>query len=126
TRYKKAIYREYTDGSFQRLNVRSGHWRHLGILGPLLRAEVGDRIRVVLTNKTRIHVSLHPHGVFYLKSSEGSGYDDRAGPGPNDGSSLVWLYHSHVNSAADSNAGLIGAIIVTAKGKARPDATPVD
>jgi tetratricopeptide (TPR) repeat protein len=152
TTYKKAIYREYTDGTFQRLTIRSGDWRHLGILGPLIRAEVGDRIRITLKNKTRIHVSLHPHGVFYLKSSEGSGYNDdtgpsdkkddavspgqtfvyewtvpeRAGPGPNDPSSLVWLYHSHVHAPMDSNAGLIGAIIVTAKGKALPDGAPKD
>ena len=51
---------------------------------------------------------------------------ERAGPGPNDPSSLVWLYHSHVHAAKDSNTGLIGAILVTAKGKARPDDRPVD
>jgi manganese oxidase len=151
-RYKKAVYREYMDGTFQRLKVRSGHWRHLGILGPLLRAEVGDQLRIIFKNRTRFPVSMHPHGVFYLKTSEGSGYNDEtspgdkrddavepgkehtydwfvpedAGPGPNDGTSLVWLYHSHVHSPRDSNAGLIGAMIVTAKGKARPDGSPMD
>lgn len=152
TRYQKAIFREYFDASFQRIVLRPSHWQHLGILGPLIRAEVGDRIRITFTNKTRVHVSLHPHGVFYLKSSEGSGYNDdtsvadkkddavppgkmfeyewtvpeRAGPGPNDGSSLVWLYHSHVHAPKDSNAGLIGAMIITAKGKAKPDGSPQD
>ena len=48
------------------------------------------------------------------------------GPGPNDPSSLVWLYHSHVDASKDSNAGLVGAIIITAKGKSRPNGTPVD
>lgn len=150
SRYLKALYREYTDGTFQRLKLRDNHWRHLGILVPLLRAEVGDRIKVVFKNKTRFPVSLHPHGVFYLKTSEGSGYNDstgntdkkddgvppgdsltydwlvpeRAGPGPSDPTSLVWLYHSHVHAAQDSNAGLIGAIIVVAKGKAKPDGAP--
>ncbi len=152
SRYKKALYQEYTDATFQRRQLRSPNWQHLGLLGPLLRAEVGDRIRVVFTNKTRFPVSIHPHGVFYLKTSEGSGYNDRtrradkkddavhagegftyewlvperAGPGPNDPSSLVWLYHSHVQASKDSNAGLVGAIIITAKGKARPDGRPVD
>ena len=151
-RYRKSIYREYMDGKFERLKVRSGHWRHLGILGPLLRAEVGDQIRIVFKNRTRYHASMHPHGMFYLKTSEGSGYNDQtapgdknddavapgkehtyewlvtedAGPGPADGSSVVWLYHSHVNAAKDSNAGLIGAMIVTAKGKAHPDGSPMD
>ena len=152
TRYKKAIYQEYTDSTFQRLAIRPREWRHLGMLGPLIRAEVGDTIRIVFKNRTRIHASMHPHGVFYLKHSEGSGYNDgtstadkkddavapggthtyewlvpeRAGPGPSDPSSLVWLYHSHVHAPADSNAGLIGAIIVTAKGKARRDGAPLD
>jgi len=152
SRYKKGLYREYTDSSFQRLQLRPANWRHLGLLGPLLRAEVGDRIRVVFKNKTRFPASLHPHGVFYLKTGEGSGYNDmtrpadkkddavhagesftyewfvpeRAGPGPNDPSSMVWLYHSHVHAGKDSNAGLIGAMIITAKGKARPDGSPMD
>ena len=42
--YKKAIYREYTDASFQTLKPRPAEWQHLGILGPLIRAEVGDTI----------------------------------------------------------------------------------
>jgi manganese oxidase len=51
---------------------------------------------------------------------------EEAGPGPADGSSVVWLYHSHVNAPKDGNAGLIGAMIVTAKGKANPDGSPMD
>jgi manganese oxidase len=50
----------------------------------------------------------------------------RAGPGPRDPNSIVWLYHSHVSERQDVNAGLIGAIIVTKKGMARPDRTPKD
>lgn len=42
-----------------------------------------------------------------------------AGPGPTDGSSVAWPYHSHVNEPRDTNTGLLGMIIVTAKGKAR-------
>jgi FtsP/CotA-like multicopper oxidase with cupredoxin domain len=49
---------------------------------------------------------------------------ERAGPGPQDPSSIVWLYHSHVNEMRDVSTGLIGAIIVTARGQARPDGTP--
>ncbi len=49
---------------------------------------------------------------------------ERAGPGPGDPSSLVWLYHSHGNAALES--GLIGAIIVTARGMAGPDGKPKD
>lgn len=52
---------------------------------------------------------------------------DRAGPGPNDLSSVLWMYHSHVDEAADPVAGLVGGIIVTTPGNANAtDATPID
>jgi hypothetical protein len=50
--------------------------------------------------------------------------DKESGPGPGDPSSLVWWYHSHVDTEREINAGLLGPIIVTAKGKANPDGTP--
>jgi hephaestin len=43
-----------------------------------------------------------------------------------DGSSVLWMYHSHVNESADINAGLIGPMIVTARGKAKADGSPKD
>jgi hypothetical protein len=49
---------------------------------------------------------------------------ERAGPAPDDGSSVMWLYHSHNYEPKDVNAGLIGPIVITAKGKARPTAVP--
>jgi FtsP/CotA-like multicopper oxidase with cupredoxin domain len=150
--YRKAIFREYADGTFTTLRPRQAEWEHAGILGPILRAEVGDTITVVFKNNGTHPYSMHPHGMFYQKHSEGSSYDDgssaadkvgggvppgqvhtytwevpeRAGPGPNDLSSVVWLYHSHANELQDVNAGLIGAMIVTRRGMARPDGSPKD
>ena len=150
--YRKAIYREYTDGTFSAVKPRPAEWEHAGILGPILHAEVGDTIKVVFKNNGTHPYSIHPHGVLYQKDSEGTSYDDgssaadkvgggvppgqrhtytwevpeRAGPGPNDPSSIVWLYHSHANEMQDVNAGLIGAMIVTRRGMARPDGTPKD
>lgn len=142
-RYYKAHYVEYTDASFTHLKERPPEWEHLGILGPVIRANVGDEIRVILKNSLKDHpVSMHPHGVFYSKRHEGTHYADgtgpeekrddmiepgeqftyewsvpeRSGPGPQDPSSIVWLYHSHVDEVADTNAGLIGAIIISRKG----------
>jgi FtsP/CotA-like multicopper oxidase with cupredoxin domain len=51
---------------------------------------------------------------------------ERAGPGPQDPSSIVWLYHSHVNEYKDVAAGLVGAIIVARQGQANADGTPKD
>jgi manganese oxidase len=146
--YKKTIYREYTDDTFKTLKPRPLEWEHLGILGPLIRAEVGDTIKVVFKNNGTRPYSIHPHGVFYEKASEGAKYDDgagqqstaapgathtytwpvpeRAGPAHGEGSSIVWMYHSHVEEEKDVNAGLIGPLIVTARGQARPDGSPKD
>src|SRR5436853_800798 len=78
--YRKAAYREYTDATFSRLKARGANDEHLGILGPVIRAEVGDTIKVVFKNNTRFPTSVHPHGVFYDKGSEGAPYADGTGP----------------------------------------------
>ncbi len=149
--YRKAVYHEYTDASFTTLKPRPPDQQYLGILGPIIHAEVGDTIKVVFKNNASHPYSMHPHGVFYDKDSEGVVYQgaspagrlggavppgrtytytwqvpERAGPGPGDPSSIVWLYHSHVVELKDVNAGLVGAIIVTARGMAKPDGTPQD
>jgi len=150
--FRKAVFHGYSDATFKTRLIREPGEEHLGLLGPIIRAEVGDSIEVTLKNNTLIPVSLHPHGVLYTKASEGAHYPssataadqagdavapgqsyvyhwdvpERAGPGPNDPSSLVWLYHSHVDSMRDIAAGLTGAIIITRKGSARPDGSPND
>ncbi len=153
--YLKIVYREYTDATFSTLKVRSSEWEHLGILGPVIRAEVGDTIRVHFRNNTRVVCSMHPHGLLYDKASEGAYYSvqagqppdstnkgnevlhgqeftytwgvpERAGPGPNDPSSILWMYHSHFNETRDINSGLLGPIIISRKGSTRPDGTPKD
>jgi hephaestin len=106
----------------------------------------------VLKNKTTRPVSIHMHGFRYKKDGEGAPYVDgtgkslkgdddvepgttysykyevpeTAGPGPMDGSSIMWMYHSHFNEVADDYAGLVGPVIVTAADKANPDGTPTD
>ena len=147
--YRKAVYHAYTDARFRN---RAPSDANLGVLGPVIRAEVGDTIKVVFKNNTSIPASMHPHGVFYTKSSEGAPYSDgtngadkaddavapggthtytwevpeRAGPGPMDGSSVLWMYHSHSDEIADTNAGLVGPMVITRKGSAKPDGSPVD
>lgn len=39
--YKKAIYREYTNGTFTKLKPRPADQQYLGLVGPILRGEVG-------------------------------------------------------------------------------------
>jgi len=81
-RYLKAVYREYTDGSFSTHKVRSPEENYLGILGPILRAEVGDTMVVHFRNNARLSIGIHPHGVFYDKSSEGAHYSTETATDP--------------------------------------------
>src|SRR5271168_1837197 len=60
TTYRKAVYHEYTDGTFTLLKPRPPEWEHLGILGPLIRAEVGDVVKVIFKNNTKFFCSMHP------------------------------------------------------------------
>lgn len=150
--YRKALYREYTDSTFSTLKARAPEWEHLGYLGPLIRAVVGDTIEVVFKNNATRPYSVHPHGVFYDKASEGALYDDgtagankaddgvapgavhrytwlvpeRAGPTKEQGSVAMWMYHSHVNEAKDVNAGLMGVMLITDRLMAKADGTPND
>ena len=152
SKYLKCLYRAYTDATFRRLVERPADQQYLGFLGPVIRAEVGDTIKVVFRNTCPFPASVHPHGVFYAKDSEGAPYNDgtsgadkaddavppggrhvytwkvpdRAGPAPGDGSSVMWMYHSHTNEVADTYAGLMGPIEITARGMARPDGSPKD
>ena len=71
--YIKALYREYTDASFQTLKAVNPEWQHLGTLGPVIRAVVGDTIKVVFRNNASFSASLHPHGVFLREGFRGRG-----------------------------------------------------
>jgi manganese oxidase len=150
--YLKAIFREYGDATFRTLKPRPPEWEHLGILGPLIRAEVGDTIEVFFKNNTKLTCSMHPHGLSYAKDSEGAMYNDgtqgaakkddmvppggsytyhwtvpeRAGPARGDGSSILWMYHGHFVESKDMNTGLLGPIIITARGAGRADGSPKD
>jgi manganese oxidase len=152
SRYLKCLYRGYTDGSFTQAQPAPAADAYLGILGPVIHASVGDTIKVVFRNACPFPASMHPHGLFYTKGNEGAPYadgtsgtdtsddavptggqhtytwqvPDRAGPGPNDGSSIMWMYHSHTNEIANVYAGLMGPIVITRAGMARADGSPQD
>ena len=144
TKWEKVRYVEYTDRTF---TARKPQPEWLGILGPIIRAEVGDEIVVSFWNRTRKPHSIHPHGLRYDKADEGAHYfpggsgamvpaggrfeyhwhaDEESGPGPGDPSSIVWWYHPHVDESTEANAGLLGPIIISAAGRARSDGRPRD
>jgi FtsP/CotA-like multicopper oxidase with cupredoxin domain len=145
TVWRKVRYIEYTDGTFSRRKTQPP-W--LGVLGPIIRAEVGDTVFVHFRNRSSDgSFGMHPHGFRYDKDNEGAHYipagagaevppggsftyqwfaDEDSGPSPDDPSSIVWWYHSHINEPRETNLGLLGPIIITRKGWARSDGRPVD
>ena len=149
--FEKTRYIEYTDGGFSQVKPQP-QW--LGVLGPIIRAEVGDTVIVHFRNQAPSgSYGMHPHGFRYDKDHEGAHYfgansgqppgagaeipfggsfdyvweaDADSGPGPGDPSSLVWWYHSHITEQAETNRGLLGPIVITRKGSARADGSPKD
>lgn len=150
--HKKALYHAYTDSTFTTMVERSEEWEHLGALGPLIRAEVGDTIKILFRNNTNFPASMHPHGVFYDKDSEGAPYADgtegadkaddgvppggshlyvwpvrsQAGPAEDGLSTAFWMYHSHTDEVKDVNTGLTGPMIIGRHGALDEDGTPKD
>ncbi|XP_019337450.1 coagulation factor VIII [Alligator mississippiensis] len=146
TRYKKAVFVEYTDASFTQTKSKPA-W--MGLLGPTIRAEVYDTVVVTFKNLASHPFSLHAVGVSYWKGSEGAGYndetsqsekdDDKVGPGKNhtyiweilenqgptesDSSCLTYSYFSQIDSVKDINSGLIGALLVCRPGTLTKDGT---
>ncbi|XP_019383077.1 PREDICTED: coagulation factor V [Gavialis gangeticus] len=142
TRYKKVIFRSYADSTFKTPLEEGEYEEHLGILGPVIRAEVHDVIIVHFKNMASRRYSIHAHGLFYEKSSEGSIYEDESpewfrsddavepngtyiyvwfankwsGPTQPGATCKSWVYYSDVNLEKDINSGLIGPIIICQKG----------
>ena len=72
--YRKAVYREYTDGTFATRKTRAPEDEYLGLLGPILRAEVGDTIKVVFKNNASRPYSMRtPDDVFRPRHAVGTG-----------------------------------------------------
>lgn len=69
--YMKTRFNAYTDNTFNRRDWRFGQERHLGILGPVIRAEVGDIIRITLYNKSPQPVSIFLQGVSLTAKQNG-------------------------------------------------------
>uniref|UniRef100_A0A673B3Z7 Plastocyanin-like domain-containing protein n=1 Tax=Sphaeramia orbicularis TaxID=375764 RepID=A0A673B3Z7_9TELE len=123
TKFTKVVFRGYLDSSFTTPDIRGETEEHLGILGPVIKAEVGQSIMVVFRNNADRPFSLHPNGVSYTKNMEGLKYDDgsrywyqydnevlpngnytymwnvnsAAGPMPGESDCRTWAYYSGVN-----------------------------
>ncbi len=133
--YPKYRFIQYSDATYTQPVVQP-QW--MGILGPQFRGAAGDTLLIHFLNRADIPLSMHPHGVEHDVANDGSDFEftgepgaavapdtsftyrwhvgANAVPGPEDPSSLVWLYHSNANAPHDPYLGLIGTIVVTRAG----------
>uniref|UniRef100_A0AAQ5X9K1 ferroxidase n=1 Tax=Amphiprion ocellaris TaxID=80972 RepID=A0AAQ5X9K1_AMPOC len=142
TKFTKVVFRGYMDSSFTTPEIRGELDEHLGILGPVIKAEVGQSILVVFRNKANRPYSVHPNGVSYTKQTEGLSYEDGSkywykydnevqpnttftylwkvdsmvGPKPGESDCRTWAYYSGVNPERDIHSGLIGPLLVCREG----------
>jgi manganese oxidase len=131
TTFPTVIYKRYTKDWMRPLRG--------GIPGPLIRARVGDRLRIHFKNLDTLHGqahSMHFHGVEYKPSSDGvylplhggkggvvkpgQRFTYRLTAGP--GSAGVWPYHDHSTSMEESIAGgMYGALSIAGRHEQRAD-----
>ncbi|XP_029298113.1 LOW QUALITY PROTEIN: coagulation factor VIII [Cottoperca gobio] len=129
-KYKKAVFVEYTDGSFtQRKNIGKT------MLGPLLKGKINDQIHITLRNLASWPFNIYPNGLTrifplprYANAAEKDlrsmgvppngtfGYvwklttDD--GPLAGDPQCLTQLYQSTVSPERDLASGLVGTLLI--------------
>lgn len=148
--YTKALYREFTDATFTSEVPVDDNTLHLGLLGPFIRANVGDTIKVGFKNMASKSYSIHPHGVSYSKESEGMVYGTEnsnlagnsvppgssytytwtvpqtSGPAPDGPNCIGSLYHSAVDPPKDTNSGLVGPLVICKAGVLGPNNNRTD
>ncbi|KAI5621196.1 coagulation factor V precursor, partial [Silurus asotus] len=142
TLFKKVLFRSYLDSSFTTPDFRGEVEEHLGIMGPVIRAEVDETIYIVFRNLASRPYSLHANGVSYSKNMEGLNYDDnspywykyddavqpnttftyiwtvnnKVGPLNGESDCRIWAYYSGVNPERDIHSGLIGPLLICKTG----------
>lgn len=148
--YTKAVFRGYTDATFTTRLPDDPAKAHMGLLGPVVRGEVGQKILVTVSNTLSFPISFHIRGLENTKMNEGIPYNDgikadhgaKIAPGANytyvyelteadgpavgDSSSVARPYYSAVDSIMGINTGLVGIAVVARRGASDADAVPLD
>ncbi|XP_053179120.1 ceruloplasmin [Scomber japonicus] len=123
SRYKKVVYRQFTNDKFTTQKERSPDMEHLGIMGPMIHADVGDKVKVVFKNMATRPYSIHAHGVktetpdvYHTKPGETHTYywyvTKNTGPTTEQEECSVSAYYSTVDVTKDLYSGLIGPLVI--------------
>nr|XP_039251015.1 hephaestin-like protein isoform X2 [Styela clava] len=126
--YKKAMYFEYTDGTF---STRKEKTEDMGLLGPVISAEEGDIINIVFKNMATRSYSIAPWGAkdiadaFNAKTTQVAPGDTHtykwsvpssAVPEATQPGCSSWFYMSNVDDVKDVYSGLIGPLLLCRRG----------
>ncbi|XP_074525120.1 ceruloplasmin [Halichoeres trimaculatus] len=130
SRYKKVVYRQFTNDKFTKQVERSADMEHLGIMGPMIHADVGDKVKVVFKNMATRPYSIHAHGVktdtpdvYNTPPGETHTYywyvTKKTGPTEEQEQCSVSAYYSTTDVAKDLYSGLIGPLVICRRSWAR-------
>uniref|UniRef100_A0A3Q0SH15 Hephaestin n=1 Tax=Amphilophus citrinellus TaxID=61819 RepID=A0A3Q0SH15_AMPCI len=123
SRYKKVVYRQFTNDKFTKQVERTADMEHLGIMGPMIHTNVGDKVYVVFKNMATRPYSIHAHGVktestnvHQTQPGETHTYtwyvNKNTGPTAEQEECSVSAYFSTVDVAKDLYSGLIGPLVI--------------
>ncbi|NXR73650.1 FA8 factor, partial [Pycnonotus jocosus] len=136
SKYKKVVFVEYEDGTFRKRKVSSQQDK--GILGPVIKGEVGDQFKIVFRNLASRPYNIYPHGLtsvrpYYTRrpSQEKDVKDIPIPPGQSftyswslttedgpteaDPRCLTRFYYSSIDPVRDTASGLIGPLLICSK-----------
>ncbi|XP_066058472.1 coagulation factor VIII [Chamaea fasciata] len=136
SKYKKVVFVEYEDGTFRKRKVSSQQDK--GILGPVIKGEVGDQFKIVFRNLASRPYNIYPHGLtsvrpYYARrlSQEKDVKDIPIPPGQSftyswslttedgpteaDPRCLTRFYYSSIDPVRDTASGLIGPLLICSK-----------
>ncbi|XP_054244776.1 coagulation factor VIII isoform X2 [Indicator indicator] len=133
SKYKKVMFVEYEDASFKKRKVPDQTDK--GILGPVIKGEIGDQFKIVFRNLASRPYNIYPHGLtsvspyHAIKASQDKNVKDipippgqsftyswkittEDGPTHADPRCLTRFYYSSVDPVRDTASGLIGPLLI--------------
>ncbi|NXF87579.1 FA8 factor, partial [Eubucco bourcierii] len=133
SKYKKVMFVEYEDSTFTKRKMSDQ--ADQGILGPVIKGEVGDQFKIVFRNLASRPYNIYPHGLtsvgpyHAMKASQGKNVKDipippgqsftyswkitpEDGPTQADPRCLTRFYYSSVDPVQDTASGLIGPLLI--------------
>uniref|UniRef100_A0A8C7M2L6 Coagulation factor VIII, procoagulant component n=1 Tax=Oncorhynchus mykiss TaxID=8022 RepID=A0A8C7M2L6_ONCMY len=132
TEYKKVVFRAYSERDFQIPVTRGELQEHLGLMGPIIKAEINDLLTVTFKNMASRPYSLHLHGVAGVAGVPGEAVQPgevrvytwritrKQGPTAAEFDCKAGAYYSTQNKVKDLHSGLIGPLVICKPGTLHP------